>query len=117
MTTSPELLLAADIETAILAVPGVTTIFRTGSTASKVVDAGARLLGLRDDDAPLVRIEQAPEGFRVEVAIGVLASAGAVETAHRVHAAIEALTSQQRDGSAEIRITVVHVDDTGGATE
>lgn len=117
MTTAPELLLAADIETAVLAVPGVTAMFRSGNTVSKVVDAGARLLGIRDEDAPLVQVEQTPEGLRVEVAIGVLGSAGAAQTARRAHAAIDAASSRHRAGSVDIRITVVHVDDSAPAAD
>ncbi|GAA4487160.1 hypothetical protein [Microbacterium panaciterrae] len=103
--------LVEDIETAVRAIPGVTGIFRSGTTVAKVVDAGARLLGIRDADASLVRLEQTPEGARVEVAVGVQSSAGAVATTTRVHAAIDALCAGRRIGSVQIRITVVHVDD------
>ncbi len=108
---SQEQVLAADIEAAVLAVPGVTAIFRSGTTVSKVVDAGARLLGIRVDDASLVRIEQTPESVRVDVAVGVRASARATETARRAHAAIDALIAQRSGAPTEIHLTVVHVDD------
>ncbi|MGO1768768.1 MAG: hypothetical protein ACTHZX_02335, partial [Microbacterium sp.] len=57
MTISHDQRLAGDIEDAVLAVDGVTEVFRAGSAASRVADAGARLLGIRDEDAALVRIE------------------------------------------------------------
>ena len=104
--------LAADIETTVRAIPGVTALFRTGSIVSKVVDAGAQILGIQDDGAPLIRLERPPEGPRVEVAIGVCATVGAVETSGRVHAAIGALCTDQGFNPAEIRVTVVHIDDT-----
>lgn len=104
--------LAADIETTVRAIPGVTTLFRTGSIVSKVVDAGVQMLGIQDDGAPLVRLERSPEGPRVEVAIGVHATMGAVETSGRVHEAIVALCTDQGFNPAEIHVTVVHIDDT-----
>lgn len=111
MTMSQDQVSVGDIEATVRAIPGVSAIFRSGTTVSKVIDAGARLLGIRDDDIPLVRVEQETEGLRVEVAIGVQPSAGAVETTRRVHAAIDALLAQYGIASAEIHITVVHVDD------
>ena len=109
---SPEQNLAAAVEAATRAVPGVVRIFRTGTIVSKLVDAGARLVGVRDGDAPLVRLEQTPEGTRVEIAIGVDASAGAVEAVHRVHDALDALLAEHDIRPEEIRVTVVHVDET-----
>lgn len=109
--TTPEDALAAVVEASVLAVPGVTAVFRTGGAASRIADAGARLLGLRDDDSPVVRVQRSSEGVHVEIAIGVLASVGAVETVRLVHTAIAELISQEGAGPAGIRITVVHVGD------
>ncbi|MGF3057466.1 hypothetical protein [Microbacterium sp. YY-01] len=112
MTTSQEHALAADIEFATRAMPGVTALFRVGSLASKVLDAGARAIGLRDDSDPLVRLEQTPEGLRVDIAIGIQEHAGAVETIRRVSAAVRAVIAEHYSSAAEIRITVVHINDT-----
>lgn len=111
MSMSQEQILAADVEAVVRGVPGVTAIFRSGTSVSKVVDAGARLLGIRDDDAPLVRVEETPEGIRVEAAIGVHGAARASETVRRAHAAIDALLAQHVTVPAEIHLTVVHIDD------
>ncbi|MBO1901727.1 hypothetical protein J4H92_07145 [Leucobacter weissii] len=109
MSTASERDLAAGVEAAVRAVPGVSTVFQTGGSASKAVEAGGRLLGIRDRDAPLVRVEDTADGTRVEVAIGVRASAAA--TAHRVRAAIEGVLSRERRPAAGVRITVVHIDE------
>lgn len=114
MTTTEENDLADGIETGIRATPGVTALFRTGTTVSKVLDAGARLLGVRDGDAPLVRVEHAPDGVHVDVAIGVQAESGAVETVDRVHSAIRGIVAERALVLAEARLTVVHVDDAAG---
>ena len=109
--TTPQEQVAADIETTVRAIPGVTAIFRSGTTVSKVVDAGARLLGIREDDAPLVRVDQTPKCIRVEVAVGVHEAAGASDTARRVHAAIDDLLARRSTAPRNIRLTVVHIDD------
>ncbi len=102
--------LAADIETTVLAIPGVTAVFRPGGVISNVVEAAAQVLGNEENPAPLVRIDQTAEGVRVGVAIGVGSSAGAVETTRRVQAAIGALSTSHGVIPAEIHVTVVHVD-------
>lgn len=114
MSTSDDLdlALAADIEAAVRTVPGVVAVYRPGSTASKVVDTAARLLGIRDEAAPLIRLAQTPDGLRVEIAIGVHASEGAPDTARRAHTAVQALLAHHSAPAAGIHLTVVHVDET-----
>jgi hypothetical protein len=112
MTTSQEHALAADIEVAIRAMPGVAALFRAGSIASNVLDAGARAIGLRDDSDPLIRLDERPDGLRVDIAIGVQDHVGAVETIRRVHAAVRAVTAEHDPAAVDIRITVVHISDT-----
>ena len=112
MTTSQEHALAADIEIATRAMPGVTALFRPGALASNVLDAGARAIGLRDDSDPFVRLEQRPESLGVDIAIGIQEQAGAVETIRRVSAAVRAVIAEHHPAAAEIRITVVHINDT-----
>ncbi|MEB4613712.1 hypothetical protein OOT08_03575 [Leucobacter sp. M11] len=110
MNSMPDRALATDIEAAILATPGVTTIFRTGTTASKLAEAGARLLGIRDAKTPLVAIERTSEQVSVDVSIGVTGPASVVDTVCRLHTVIDALITQETGGPAEIRITVAHID-------
>jgi len=112
MTEPTDQAMAADIETTVRAVPGVTSIFRTGGIISKVVDAGAQLLGPPQNEVTLVRWEHhAAEGSRVEAAIGVCAGAGAAETSRQVHAAITALCTHRGYFPVEIHLTVVHIDE------
>lgn len=112
MTTSQEITLAADIEFATRAIPGVTALFRAGSLASNVLDAGARAIGIRDDSDPLIRLERTPEGLRVDIAIGVQDHAGSVETIRRIQAAVRAVIADHHCATADIRITVVHINAT-----
>lgn len=111
MTESTDRDLAADIEGIVREASGVTTIFHTGSLVSKLIDAGVQLIDSQGNGAPLITVERLADEMRVEVAIGVYADAGAVETSHRVHAAIAAFCAAEGCGVAEIHITVVHIDD------
>lgn len=111
MTEPTDQAMAEDIESAIRAVPGVASIFRTGGILSKVADARTQLFGAQQNEAPLIRWEHGPEGRRVEAAIGVHACAGATETSRRVQAAIAAMCAGRGYTSVEISLTVVHIDD------
>lgn len=112
MTVSQEPALAVAVERSVRATPGVATLFRAGSFASNVLAASARIIGIRDDSEPLVCLEQTAEGLRVHIAIGVHHHVGALETIRRVETGARAVIDTQHRGSAEIRITVVHISDT-----
>ncbi|WP_087005790.1 hypothetical protein [Gulosibacter sp. 10] len=112
MNDSQERELVEGVEAAVLGVAGVTAVFFAGSRPSRVVDAGVRLLGFRERGAPLVRFERFGDECRVDVAIGVRAAAGVVDTALRVRAAIESIFAESGALRVEARVTVVHVDDT-----
>lgn len=112
MNTSQKQTLATDIEVAVRAIPGVSTLFRSGTLVSNAIDAGARLIGIREDSAPRVQLEQAPDGLRADIAIGIRERAGAVETIRRVEAAVRAVIAERNSEPADIRITVVHIDET-----
>lgn len=103
--------MAAEIEAAVRAVPGVTAIFRTGGFVAKMLGAGAQLLGIQQGRTPLIQWEHAAEGVRVEAAIGVHTAAGAAQTSRRVHEAITALCEDRGYTPRDIQITVVHLDD------
>ncbi|MGI6879616.1 hypothetical protein [Microbacterium sp. gxy059] len=111
MTASQERTLAADIELATRAIPGVSALFRAGTLVSNVLEAGAWVIGIRDDSDPLIRLEQTPEGLRADIAIGVHEHVGAVETIRQVQAAVRAVVEEQHLVVADMRITVVHVSD------
>lgn len=91
--------------------PGVTAIFHSGGTPRNVLEAGARLVGIQDADAPLVRVEESPEQISVDVSIGVGEDAGAVATTERVRSVVAAVLPQDPDLTSEVRITVVHIDE------
>jgi membrane carboxypeptidase/penicillin-binding protein len=111
MTEAVDQELAADIEAAIRAVPGVASVFRPKGVLSHVIDVGAQLLGRQDARASLTRVERTAEGIRVEAAIGVDSNMSTVETAQRVQAAIDALCDAQGLALGEIHVTVVHVNE------
>jgi hypothetical protein len=101
--------LAADIEAAIRATPGVRSLFRSGSLISNLLRAGVAALGGRQEDEPLVSVAPAGDGFAVEVSIGVDSGAESGSTLRAVRAAVDAVLEARgvvRDGLA---LTVVHV--------
>lgn len=112
MNTNPDHTLAADIEAAILATPGVTAVFRTGSTTAKIIASGATVLGLRETNNPLVRIESTTEQISVEVSIGVTGAVSVIDTVKRLHSLISAMSTQITGQPTETRITVAHIDET-----
>jgi len=103
--------LAADLETAVREVAGVTGLFRVGGVLSNVADAGAEILGLEGARPPLVRVDTAENGWSVEIAIGVDGIAGSVETSRRVHETIHALCAARGIPFTKIQVTVAHVDE------
>lgn len=110
MNTPDDPALAADIEAAVRAAPGVAALYRSGSLVSNAIDTGARLLGLREDES-LVRLVRDTEGLRIELSIGVLGAESSAVTALRTHEVIEALLASRHVTDTEIRVTVVHVGD------
>ena len=105
---------AGEIETAVRQTPGVSSVFRSGGILSKAIEAGAQLIGAGPDAPSLIGWEDGPEGPRIEVAIGVHASAGASATSWRVHTVVAAHCAELGIVPAEILVTVVHIDE--GAT-
>ncbi len=109
MTTPEERALAAGVEDVIRSVAGVSAVFRAGTTVSRLARTATALVG--DDSLPLVHVELTGEDLRAEIAIGVHATAGAVETVTRVHERAADWLAQQRPVRVLTHITVVHIDD------
>lgn len=102
--------LAAGIEAAVRAVPGVTTLFRPGGVVASAIAAGAEVFAVAERETSLVRLKRLTGSLDVEVSIGVDGSVGAVEIVRRVRAAIDAAARANGETVTEIRATVVHVD-------
>lgn len=101
--------LAADLETAVRATPGVRSVYRSGSLISNLLRAGAAALGGRPEDEPLVSVAPVGDGVAVEASIGVDSAAGSADTLRAVHAAIHAVLATQGLRPDSITLTVVHV--------
>lgn len=117
MNTAQVAEVAAEIEAAVRAIPGVADLYRPGSPASNILDAGARRLGLRDDAAPLVRVHGSDGEARVEIAIGIHSAAGAAVTTQAVYRAVRDLLADRDHADARIVLTVVHVHELPVAAE
>lgn len=103
--------LANGVEAAVRAVPGVYALFPAGGLAGKAIDIGSRLIGVRAGDASLVRVESTDgEELHVDIAVGVREHAGTVATARRVQHAARSAIAERRSTRAQIRITVVHIE-------
>ncbi|MFI9486693.1 hypothetical protein ACIG47_09905 [Promicromonospora sp. NPDC052451] len=110
MNVAHDVRVAAEIEAALRATPGVADLYGPGSLVSNVLDAGARRLGLRDDDAPLVLVREAGTGIRVDIALGVHGTEGARATALAAHETVRGLLTDHDVPDAEIVLTVVHIE-------
>jgi hypothetical protein len=112
MNRSERAALAARIDEETRAVPGVADVYRAANNVlAKIVDAGARLLGVGDEDAPIVTVHSSAGQLTVHLAIGVHASGSAVDTVRRVHRRVDDLLAAAGETDATVEITVVHVDD------
>lgn len=101
--------LADTVQDALLGVPGVVRLYRSGATAAKLLRAGAELVGLRDGDDPLVAVQERDGALRVTAALGVDAAHEAGTVCRAAHAAAaEALSGRGADG-AQLTLTVVHL--------
>lgn len=108
---------AAGLEAAVGGIPGVADLYRPGSLVANAVDASAKRLGLRDAAAPLVLVQEAGDGIRVDIALGVYATAGATVTTQSVHRVVRDLLAARGQLDAHVVLTVVHVLDHPLATE
>ncbi len=102
--------LAARIQAAILATPGVRTIYRSGSMISNLADAGATAIGLRAADRPVVAVRAGESGVDLDASIGIDYSVPAREVLRAVRAAIEAaaLVADVEVGSIALTVAYVH---------
>lgn len=96
--------LAESVERALAGVPGVAEVLRPGGALSTAVDLGARAMGIREADAPRVRVTDADGATLVEASIGV-ASSSAKRTTRDAHRAIREVA-----GPVRVVLTVAHVD-------
>lgn len=106
-TIAPEL--AERIEAAVLAVPGVRSVYRAGSLVANLVEASAVALGVRADTEPVVSVVMDDGGVRVDASIGVEYTAPAVETLREVRTAIESVLSADALRSEAIVVTIAYV--------
>lgn len=109
MATEPSAALAAEIEAAVRATPGVRNVYRAGSLISNVIGAGAVALGVSRADEPLVAVSRGEQGVVVTASIGIDFSASAADTLRATHDAIDALLAAQGATRERITLTVVYV--------
>ncbi len=120
MNSTDDTSLAADIEAATREVLGVADVYRASrSKMSHIIEAGSQLLGVRDEDAPLVTVVRgtragAAKGkgsLQIEISVSMYADRSAAESAGRIHQSITSLLASRGEPDADIHITVVHLDE------
>lgn len=107
--------LAAALEQVVRATAGVTALFRPGLPLVRSIASGVRGVSGAEPHAPVVAVEQTPDGLAVEVGISVRAGAGAVATIREVHAGIAELLGRLGVVAGPILVTVVRVEEAGQA--
>ena len=109
MSTTALAGLAERIETAVLATPGVRSVYRAGSLVSNLVGEGAVAIGISRIDEPLVAVRISDESASVEASLGVEYSASALELLRDVRAAIGKVLAEDGLGTVEIVLTIAYV--------
>lgn len=101
--------LAERVEAAILATPGVRSLYRAGSLISNLVGTSAVALGITRSDEPLVAVRVADDAARVDASLGIEYSAGAVDTLRQVRASVERTLTADGLALADIVLTIAYV--------
>ena len=101
--------IAGQIQAAILATPGVRTVYRSGSLVSNLAEVGATAIGLRAADHPVVAVRAGESGVDVDASIGIDYSAPAREVLRAVRAAIGAAALAAGVKATVIALTVAYV--------
>jgi len=105
--------IVAEVESVVLAVPGVVGLYRTGSAVTNLIGAAAERLGASADAVSRVTVAQREGRTEVDIAIGVESGAAAAETAQAVSQRVEAALVAQAVPEPLIRVTIVYVAETG----
>lgn len=113
MTERAAARLEAALEVAIRSVPGVTGLYRTGSSVAKLIDASAALLRGQQQRSSLVRVDDGTSGVTVTAAVGVDSAVSSVQVLELASTAVtEAVTASQL-ALEQVHLTVVHVNGDG----
>lgn len=101
--------IAAEIEAAVRATPGVRNVYRSGSLVAQLLRTGAAALGVGDDSRPVVCVVAGAAGVAVEASLGVDFSAPVGDVLRAAHEAVEAVLRAGGVRSESITLTVVYV--------
>lgn len=108
-TTARHEELAERVEAAVLATPGVRSLYRAGSLISNLVGTSAVALGIHRSDEPLVAVRISGDAAQVEASLGIEYSAGAVDTLREVRAVVERTLTADGLALADIVLTIAYV--------
>lgn len=104
MNADERLALAAAVEEAARAVPGVAVVYRSGSVLGEALARGIAAVAGAPAAAPAVRIDEEAGRRRVVLSIGVDAAAPAADTCRAVRDAVAHLADD-----AVVQITVAQI--------
>lgn len=108
-TTAPERGLAERIEAAVLATPGVRSVYRAGSLISNLVGTGAVALGISRVDEPLISVRLAESGAEIGASLGIEYSARAVDVLRAVRVEVERILTADGLAAVDIVLTIAYV--------
>lgn len=109
MTTTAVPGLAERLETAVLAMPGVRSVYRAGSLVSNLVGEGAVAIGISRVDEPLIAVRISGETASVAASLGIEYSTSAVEVLREVRGAVGKVLADDGLGPVEIVLTIAYV--------
>lgn len=101
--------IAKRIEDAILATPGVRSVYRPGSLISNLVGASATAVGIVSRGEPVVAVAVAGDEATVDGSLGIDYSSPAIETLRGARASVAAVLADLGMTATRISLTIAYV--------
>lgn len=101
--------IARRVEDAILATPGVRSVYRPGSLIANLVGASAAAVGIVSHADPVVSVTVAEHEATVDGALGIDYSSPAIETLRLARGAVSAALAAMGLEATRIGLTIAYV--------
>lgn len=101
--------IARRVEDAILATPGVRSVYRPGSLIANLVGASAAAVGIASLADPVVSVTVVEREAAVDGALGIDYTSSAIETLRRARDSVSAVLAEMDLTATRVGLTVAYV--------
>ncbi len=101
--------LATSVEAVVRSHDDVIALYRSGGTLDRVIDAGARGLGIVREGAPLVAVSRRDGELTVRIAVGTAESERAPSTARAIEQVVRARLLDHGENDVIVHLTIAHI--------